>query len=73
MALPFEALIDPASGTSIIDRWAISYAPNATMAVAALQREARPVRTVTALIDPAIDDNTQETAAIRRLAPSRRP
>jgi CHAT domain-containing protein len=63
--LPFEALIDPASGTPVIDRWAISYAPNATMAVAALQGEARPVRTVTALVDTNIDDTTKETAAIR--------
>ncbi|TMJ42295.1 MAG: CHAT domain-containing protein, partial [Alphaproteobacteria bacterium] len=63
--LPFEALIDPASGTPVIDRWAISYAPNATMAVAALQGEARPVRTVTALVDTIIDDNTKETAAIQ--------
>jgi CHAT domain-containing protein len=63
--LPFEALIDPASGAPVIDRWAISYAPNATMAVAALQGEARPVRTVTALVDTIIDDTTKETAAIQ--------
>ncbi len=63
--LPFEALIDPASGASVIDRWAVSYAPNATMAVAALERQPRPVRTVAALVDPAIDDNTGETTAIQ--------
>ena len=40
--LPFEALIDPASGAPVIDRLAISYAPNATLAIAALQKEARP-------------------------------
>jgi hypothetical protein len=63
--LPFEALIDPASGAPLIDRWAISYAPNATMAVAALQQEKRPLRTVTALVDLSIDDVTKETAAIQ--------
>ena len=65
MQLPFEALIDPASGDFAIDRWAISYAPNATMAVAALDRQPHPVRTVAALVDPAIDDNTNETTAIQ--------
>ena len=63
--LPFEALIDPASGDFAIDRWAISYAPNATVAVAALERQPRPVRTVAALVDAAIDDNTNETTAIQ--------
>src|SRR5262249_48296801 len=42
--LPFETLIDPASGVSVIDRWAVSYAPNATMALGALQREKRLVK-----------------------------
>ncbi len=65
MQLPFEALIDPASGDFAIDRWAISYAPNATMAVAALDRQPAPVRSVAALVDPAIDDNTNETTAIQ--------
>ena len=63
--LPFEALIDPVSGASVIDHWAVSYAPNATMAVAALQREVRPVRTVVALVDPTIDNSTKEIAQIR--------
>ncbi|HTI80331.1 MAG TPA: CHAT domain-containing protein [Acetobacteraceae bacterium] len=65
MQLPFEALIDPASGDFAIDRWAISYAPNATMAVASLDRQPGPVRSVAALVDPAIDDNTNETTAIQ--------
>ena len=64
-SLPFEALIDPDSGASVIDRWAVSYAPNATMAAAALQRPTRPVRSVTALVDPIINDVTGETANIQ--------
>ena len=63
--LPFEALVDPASGAFAIDRWAISYAPNATIAAAALERQQRPVRTVAALVDQTIDDNTNETTAIQ--------
>jgi CHAT domain-containing protein len=63
--LPFETLVDPGSGASVIDRWAVSYAPNATMAAIALQRRARPIRSITALVDPTIDVNTRETAEIR--------
>jgi len=63
--LPFEALIDPATGVPVIDRWAVSYAPNATMALGALQREQRGVKAVVALVDPSIDDNTGETEAIK--------
>jgi CHAT domain-containing protein len=63
--LPFEALIDPNSGASVIDRWAVSYAPNATMAAEALQKPTRQVRSVTALVDPVIDVNTDETENIK--------
>lgn len=63
--LPFEALVDPGSGAAVIDRWAVSYAPNASMALAALQRQVRPVKSIVALVDQSIDDNTMETTAIR--------
>ena len=36
VGLPFEALVDTGSGGFLIDRWAVSYAPNATMALTAL-------------------------------------
>jgi hypothetical protein len=62
--LPFEALIDPASGAPVIERWAVSYAPNATAATVALGTATRPIKTVAALVDLSIDDNTKETAAI---------
>jgi CHAT domain-containing protein len=64
-SLPFEALIDPASGESVINRWAVSYAPNATTAIAALQRNAAPLRTVVALVDPTIDLSTKELQNIQ--------
>lgn len=63
--LPFETLIDPASGVSVIDRWAVSYAPNATMALGALEREKRLVKSAVALVDQSIDDVTKETEAIK--------
>ncbi len=63
--LPFEALIDPAGSASVIDRWAVSYAPNATMALQALQQDKRPVKSVVALVDQNIDDVTKETEAIK--------
>jgi CHAT domain-containing protein len=62
--LPFEALVDPSAGASVIDRWAVSYAPNATMAAAALERRPRPVHSVAALIDPIIDGVTGESSSI---------
>jgi CHAT domain-containing protein len=64
MRLPFETLIDPASGAPVIDRWAVSYAPNATMALEALQRDKRLVKSAVALVDQNIDDVTKETEAI---------
>jgi CHAT domain-containing protein len=74
--LPFEALIDASSGVSVIDRWAVSYAPNATMALEALQREGRVVTSTVALIDQTIDDLTGETEGIKasgtRLEPTTR-
>jgi CHAT domain-containing protein len=63
--LPFEALIDAASSASVIDRWAISYAPNATMALQALQQDNRPVKSTVALVDQIIDDVTKETEAVK--------
>src|SRR5216684_3770252 len=63
--LPFESLIDPAGSASVIDRWAVSYAPNATMALQALQQDKRPVKSVVALVDQNIDDVTKETEAIK--------
>ena len=62
--LPFETLINPVSGAAVIDRWTVSYAPNATMALGALQRDKHLVKSVVALVDQNIDDVTQETDAI---------
>ncbi len=62
--LPFEALIDPGSGKPLIERWEVSYAPNATMALRALQRRTVPISHVAAVVDVDIDDKTKETKGI---------
>ena len=63
-ALPFEALIDPSTRAPMIETHAVSYAPNATMALQALQLPARTIARVIAVIDPEIDDITREKKAI---------
>ncbi len=63
-SLPFEALIDPASGKPVIERWAVSYAPNATFAARALDRQTRKFDRVAAMIDAEIDDGTHERRGI---------
>ncbi len=64
MPLAFEALIGPADAP-IIERWAVSYAPNATMAVQALTTEPRRIQRVVSLVDVNIDDGTHEISAIQ--------
>jgi CHAT domain-containing protein len=65
VSLPFEALIDPSNGAFVVDRWAVSYAPNATMALEALRRDKRAVTSTVALVDQIIDDLTNETEGIK--------
>ena len=61
-ALPFEALIDPRDKRFLVQRSAISYAPNATLAVAMLEKPARIDLTVQAVADRTI--TTPEIANI---------
>ena len=70
-ALPFEALIDPASGKPLIEKWIVSYAPNATLAARALERSARKLERVAALVDVEIDDGTHEHQGIAAVVPVR--
>ena len=64
LGLPFETLLNPASGQPLIEQWAVSYAPNATMAVRALRQEPRGIRHVAVLADPALALSTQELKRI---------
>jgi CHAT domain-containing protein len=50
--LPFEALVDPTSGRFLAERYSISYAPNATLALRALQQPARLPTRLLAVSDP---------------------
>jgi CHAT domain-containing protein len=70
-ALPFEALIDPGSGKPLIEKWAVSYSPNATFAARALGRSARKLDRVAALVDPEIEDATHERRGIAAMVPVR--
>jgi CHAT domain-containing protein len=62
--LPFETLIDPKLDKPIIERWTVSYAPNAGRALAALRREIPGIRQVTAIVDTEVDEGTKETKGI---------
>jgi CHAT domain-containing protein len=54
--LPFEALMNR-DGRFLIERWAVSYAPNATMAAEALRRPARITPDVAAVEDRQVADD----------------
>jgi CHAT domain-containing protein len=59
VGLPFEPLVQPAGGF-LIDRWAVSYAPNATIAYQALQRPAPKITRVTGIFDPELIDTGEQ-------------
>jgi CHAT domain-containing protein len=63
--LPFEALLMPGSDKPMIERWALSYAPNATLALRALRQSPGPPGNINAIIDPDIDNRTHESAGLR--------
>jgi CHAT domain-containing protein len=64
-SLPFEALVDPATGSFASERWIFSYAPSATLALKMLRSVGHQIRTVEAWVNPTIDDVTKELASIR--------
>jgi CHAT domain-containing protein len=71
VGLPFETLLVPQSGTPMIDHWAVSYAPNATLAAQALRRPARPIGDTVAVFDPDIDRDSHESAGMKAALGSR--
>jgi len=62
--LPFEALLDPQTKRYAVEKWAISYAPNATIAVQMLTQEAPIGRDVRAIVDARLNAITQEVDRI---------
>jgi CHAT domain-containing protein len=58
--LPFEALVDPTSGRFLAERYSISYAPNATLALRALRQPARTPARLLAVFDPALAALSEE-------------
>ena len=71
MDLPFETLLMPGSDKPMIERWAISYSPNATLALRALQRPPGSPGSINAIIDPDIDGRTHESAGLHAALGSR--
>jgi CHAT domain-containing protein len=59
VGLPFEALVQP-TGDFLIDRWTVSYAPNATIAYEALQRPVPKITQVTGILDPELIDTREQ-------------
>jgi CHAT domain-containing protein len=62
--LPFEVLIDPQSGNYVAQKWAVSYAPNATLATKILSSKYRPSKSVRVIADPVINAGTHEADRI---------
>ena len=62
--LPFEALIDPRTGSFLVEKVAVSYAPSAAFAARAVQRRPIAMPRVTALYDEAIELDTGEIAGL---------
>jgi CHAT domain-containing protein len=65
VALPFEALIDARSNRFLVEDLALSYAPSATFAAAALQRDPIALPRLTAVYDTFIEDDTGEVGRLR--------
>jgi CHAT domain/Transposase len=63
--LPFEMLLMPDSDKPLIERWAVSYMPNATMALQALRRPVTAFGRTSAVFDPDIDARTKESRGLR--------
>jgi CHAT domain-containing protein len=64
VGLPFETLIEPDSGQPLIERWAVSYAPNAQIAYDMLSRPVPHVTKIDAVVDVEADDLTKESMAL---------
>lgn len=64
VSLPFELLVEPERDRFLIERWAVSYAPNATMAAKSLSQASMPPRHVAAIYDPKIEAETNEVEGL---------
>ena len=65
--LPFEVLVDPASGKHLIETVEVSYAPSATLAAEILRGLDGAPAALAAVYDPRIEALTQEIAGLGRL------
>ncbi len=67
MDLPFEALLEPQAKRYAIEKWAISYAPSATLAAQMLTQKASIGPEVRAIVDARLDAITQEVERISKI------
>ena len=66
--LPFEVLVDPATGKHLIETVEVSYAPSATLAAEVLRGLDAAPAALAAVYDPQIEAQTQEIASIGGLS-----
>lgn len=69
--LPFQVLMDPASGAFAGERFRISYAPSATVLARMTKKENLKEGRLLALADPSLKDAINEVTDIGRLYPGR--
>ena len=69
--IPFQALIDPANGRALGERFAVSYAPSATVLLRLKKSENLRQGRLLAVADPSIPEARGEVEAIGRLYPNR--
>jgi len=69
--IPFQALIDPATGRALGERFAVSYAPSATVLLRLKKSESIRQGRLLAVADPSIPGARREVEAIGRLYPNR--
>ena len=68
VGLLFEMLVDPMSGEFVAQKWAVSYAPNATLAARALRSEPQALSKIHAIWDPNVELLTGEVQKIKEVA-----
>jgi CHAT domain-containing protein len=69
--IPFQALIDPSTGRALGERFAISYAPSATVLQRLKKSESIQSGRLLAVADPSIVEAKHEVEAIGKLYPNR--
>ena len=70
-SIPFQALLDPATGKYLGETFAISYVPSATVLATLDSKSTLPTGRLLAVADPGIHEASDEVYAIGKLYPGR--